>query len=246
MKTILILGATSGMAQALAHQFAREKYHLILAGRDEEELQAMAQDLKIRHRVEVSVRGFDALAYDTHPSFFASCTGEEGAALAGVVLAYGYMTEQKMAQEDFAQARRMMEVNYVSAVSLLELAAAYFEEQKRGFICVLSSVAGDRGRQSNYIYGSSKGALSVYLQGLRNRLFKAGVQVLTVKPGFVDTKMTFGQPGMFLVAKPEDIAKSVSRAVQKGKHTLYTPSFWALILMVIKMVPETVFKRLKL
>ncbi|WP_134703718.1 SDR family oxidoreductase [Ammoniphilus sp. YIM 78166] len=244
MKTILILGATSGMAQAAAQQFAQEKFNLILAGRDLEELEALARDLEIRYEVQVRVEAFDALAYDTHPAFFETCAKE--GTLAGLVLAYGYMADQKQAQARFAESKRMIEVNYLSAVSILEQAASYFKEQRSGFICVISSVAGDRGRQSNYLYGSSKGALTVYLQGLRNRLNAAGVQVLTVKPGFVDTKMTYGQQGMFLVAKPQQIARDISRAVQKKKHTLYTPSFWALIMLIIKMVPETIFKRLKL
>ncbi|MEW9672565.1 SDR family oxidoreductase [Ammoniphilus sp. 3BR4] len=244
MKTVLILGATSGIAKAMAHQLASEKYNLILAGRDLEELELLAGDIEIRHQVRVGIQPFDALAYDQHQAFFDACA--EQALLSGVVLAYGYMAAQQEAQEDFEQARRMMEINYVSAVSILEIAADYMEKRKSGFICVISSVAGDRGRQSNYIYGSTKGALSVYLQGLRNRLFPSGVKVITVKPGFVDTKMTFGQQGMFLVAKPEQVANMMSRAIQKGKDSIYTPSFWTLIMLIIRMVPERIFKRLKL
>ncbi|RXT04519.1 SDR family oxidoreductase [Ammoniphilus sp. CFH 90114] len=244
MKKILILGATSGIAQAIAHHFAKEKTNLILAGRDVSELEAMAQDLQIRHQVEVTPAYFDALDYESHADFIAACT--KNVTLDGVVLAYGYMTSQEEAQENFAEARKMMEINYVSTVSLLERVADYMEQQKKGFICVISSVAGDRGRQSNYIYGSTKGALTVYLQGLRNRLFPSGVQVLTVKPGFVDTKMTFGQQGMFLVAQPQAIARAISKSLAKGKHSLYAPSFWALIMLIIKMIPESIFKRLKL
>lgn len=244
MRTVLILGATSGIAKAMAHQLASEKTNLILAGRDLEELELLAGDIEIRYQVRVSIQHFDALAYDQHQAFFKACA--DHALLSGIVLAYGYMAGQQEAQENFEEAKRMMEINYLSAVSILEIAADYLEKRKNGFICVISSVAGDRGRQSNYIYGSTKGALSVYLQGLRNRLFPSGVKVITVKPGFVDTKMTFGQQGMFLVAKPEQVAKRMSWAIQKGKESIYTPSFWSLIMLIIRMVPERIFKRLKL
>ena len=162
------------------------------------------------------------------------------------MLAYGYLPNQGEAQQDFNEAKMTIDINYTSCVSILEIAARYFEQQKRGFITVISSVAGDRGRQSNYLYGSTKGALSIYLQGLRNRLYPSGVQVLTVKPGFVDTAMTYGQPGMALVAKPEQIARRVVRAIEKGKDTVYTPAFWTLIMFAVRSIPEKVFKRMKM
>jgi decaprenylphospho-beta-D-erythro-pentofuranosid-2-ulose 2-reductase len=245
MKHILIVGATSGIARAIAHQYAKEKHPLILAGRDSGEMERIASDIRIRYRLPVSVKSFDAEAYGTHFAFYTSCV-EEAGVLGGMILAHGYMDDQQSAQENFEKAKKMIDVNFTSCVSILETAARYFEGQRSGFIGVISSVAGDRGRQSNYIYGSSKGALSVYLQGLRNRLFSSGVHVATIKPGFVDTGMTYGMDGLFLVAKPEDVAKRVYESIRKGHDIIYVPGFWASIMFVIKSIPEWIFKRLKL
>src|SRR5262245_32088329 len=156
------------------------------------------------------------------------------------------MAPQGEAQTSFELARRMIDVNYTSAVSLLNLAANYLEAQKAGFICAISSVAGDRGRQSNYIYGSTKAALNTYLEGMRVRLAKVGVPVTTVKPGFVDTRMTRGLPGMFLVAQPERVARDICRAIKKRRSVVYTPWFWWGIMSIICSIPTFVFKRLKL
>ena len=135
---------------------------------------------------------------------------------------------------------------FTSAALLANLAAEYLEPRKRGFLCVLSSVAGDRGRQSNYIYGAAKGGLNIFLQGLRQRLSKSGIVVVTVKPGFTDTAMTWGLPGMFLVASPQKVAHDIYRAVQNGRGTVYTPWFWQIIMTLIKSIPEVVFNRIKL
>jgi short-subunit dehydrogenase len=156
------------------------------------------------------------------------------------------MGDQLRGQEDFAEARQIIEVNYLSYISLLHHAASHFEKRRSGFICALSSVAGDRGRQSNYLYGSSKGALTLYLQGLRNRLSKSGVAVITVKPGIVDTKMTFGKEGLLLMAKPATIASGVFKAVMKRKHSVYLPGFWRWIMLIIRHIPESIFKRMSL
>jgi short-subunit dehydrogenase len=221
---------------------------VILAARDAHELRLAAADLRIRHGVGVAARHFDALDFDSHPAFFDDCAAHSPGGLAGVVLCHGYMAEQQEAQRDPALARRMIDTNFTSAVSVLEHAAAHFERRGRGFICAISSVAGDRGRQSNYLYGSSKGALTVYLQGLRNRMSRCGVPVTTVKPGFVDTGMTWGllEPGSPLVATRERVARDVYRAAARGKDVLYTPWFWRGIMAVITSIPERVFKRMKL
>jgi decaprenylphospho-beta-D-erythro-pentofuranosid-2-ulose 2-reductase len=245
MKSVLILGATSAMARAAANQLAAESYDVILAGRDLDEIGLIAKDIQVRYGIKATPLYFDALSYDSHPAFFNNCL-ELSDELQGVLLAYGYLGDQKKGEQDFAEAKTIMEINYTSCVSILTLAANHFEEKKDGFICALSSVAGDRGRQSNYLYGSAKGALSLYLQGLRNRLAKSGVKVITVKPGFVDTKMTFGLEGMFLVAQPEAIAQAINQALKKSKDVVYTPSFWWAIMTIIKMIPEKLFKRMKL
>jgi short-subunit dehydrogenase len=153
--------------------------------------------------------------------------------------------DQAKGQSDWEEARRILETNFTGCVSLLNILADYFEPRRAGFICALSSVAGDRGRQSNYLYGAAKAGLSAYLQGLRNRLFPAHVKVITVKPGFVDTRMTYGRPGLLLVASPDRVAKGVFRAIVKGKDVVYLPWFWRLIMLIVQSIPEAVFKRLR-
>jgi decaprenylphospho-beta-D-erythro-pentofuranosid-2-ulose 2-reductase len=140
----------------------------------------------------------------------------------------------------------MVAVNYLGAMSVLDQCAGVLAAGGNGFIIGISSVAGDRGRQSNYYYGSAKAGLSAYLSGLRNRLSGQGVHVMTVKPGFVDTAMTYGLEGMFLVASPEDIGRQIVRAVGKRRNTVYLPWFWRYIMLIIRHIPEFVFKRLKL
>jgi short-subunit dehydrogenase len=142
----------------------------------------------------------------------------------------------------------MIDVNYTSAVSLLGLAAAHFASKKTGCICAVSSVAGDRGRQSNFLYGSTKAALTAHLQGLRNRLFRAGVAVVTIKPGFVDTAMTWGlvNPASPLVASPKRVARDMARAIERRANVVYSPWFWRWIMAIIRAIPEPLFKRMKL
>jgi decaprenylphospho-beta-D-erythro-pentofuranosid-2-ulose 2-reductase len=140
----------------------------------------------------------------------------------------------------------MVAVNYLGAMSVLDQCANLLATAGAGFIVGISSVAGDRGRQSNYYYGSAKAGLTAYLSGLRNRLSGQGVQVLTVKPGFVDTAMTYGLEGMFLVASPEDVGRQIVRAVEKRRNTVYLPWFWRYIMLIIRHIPEFLFKRLKL
>src|SRR5205814_6837372 len=138
----------------------------------------------------------------------------------------GYLGDQAAAQADFAEARQIIETNLTGCVSVLNFIANEFESRRSGFICALCSVAGDRGRQSNYLYGAAKGGLAIYLAGLRNRLFGSGVRVLTVKPGFVDTPMTFGRQGLFLVASPEGVARAILTAIQRGQDVASIPWFW--------------------
>ncbi|GAB4074284.1 SDR family oxidoreductase [Barrientosiimonas marina] len=246
---VLILGASSTIAQATAKRLAARKIDLVLAGRRTEQLETMKQDLEIRYQAAVSVKYFDALDFDRHEAFFNEAVKESGG-LSAVLLMYGAMGDQQEAEHSFAVARQMIDVNYTSAVSLLNIAANYFEgQQKRrkrgGFIGAVSSVAGDRGRKSNYIYGSTKAGLSAYMQGLRNRLHKSGVQVLTIKPGTVDTKMieqtADDSP---LIASADKVARDIDRALGKrGRNVVYTPWFWLVIMLVVKLLPESLFKR---
>lgn len=243
-KTIAVLGATSAIARAAAIEFGNRGYNVLLAARDQEENEIIANDISLRCGVEAHALPFDALDFDGHQRFFDACIEAAGDSLDGVLLGFGYMDEQAEAQEDFDSARRTIDVNYTAAVSLLEIFAKYFEQHRRGFIAAVSSVAGDRGRQSNYTYGSSKAALTTYLAGLRNRLYHAGVPVTTIKPGFVDTKMTFGRPGLFLVASPEKAGAGIYKAIAKRKNTVYVPFFWRFIMLIIQHVPEWQFKKM--
>ena len=244
-RPVLILGATSAIARGAASAFAARGHALYLAGRDEEELERVASDLRIRHHVEVRCGHFDAEDYASHGAFVERVRAEAGG-LHGVLLAFGYLAERagaRGAEEGAAAIAR----NLTGAVSVLEHCAAVLESREGGgFIIGVSSVAGDRGRQSNYLYGAAKGGLSVYLQGLRNRLHPAGVRVLTVKPGFVDTRMTYGMPGLFLVARPASVGASIVRALERGREVVYVPWFWRYVMLAVRLIPEPVFKRLKL
>ena len=242
---VLILGATSAIARGSAAAFARRGHPLYLAGRDLDELRRDAADLQVRYGVEVLFGSFDAEATDAHAAFLERVVGEMGE-LAGVVVAFGYLGSQSLAATDLDETMAIINRNFVGAVSILNLCAARMEEGKHGFIVGLASVAGDRGRQSNYTYGAAKGAFALYLQGLRNRLFPSGVRVLTVKPGFVDTGMTFGMPGLFLVATPQYVGERIARALERGRDVLYVPWFWRYIMLIITHIPEVIFKRLKL
>ena len=243
-KPVLILGATSAIARGTAAAFAARGHALYLASRDLDELQRSAADLHIRYGVEVRYGLFDAEATATHAEFLEKVIAEMHG-LEGVVLAFGYLGDQ-MAARDFKQGARVIAANFTGAVSILSECASYFEPQKRGFIIGISSVAGDRGRQSNYVYGAAKGGLSLFLQGLRNRLFASGVRVITIKPGFVDTAMTFGLPGLFLVASPQKIGEDIVNTLKKSADVVYLPGFWRFIMLIIKHVPEPIFKRMKL
>ncbi|MDZ4861545.1 MAG: SDR family oxidoreductase [Candidatus Hydrogenedentes bacterium] len=245
--TVVVLGVTSAIARALAGEFARRGHDLIVCARDSEETNAIACDLELRHGVRVVAKTFDAEAFETHAAFVDECVRDGNSSLEGVVLGFGFMEEQPVMQKDFAIARRTIDVNVNATISLCELFAAHLEPMRRGFIAGISSVAGDRGRQSNYIYGASKAAMTTYLQGLRNRLHPHGVHVITLKPGFVDTKMTWGLPlpGP-LVASPERAARDMHDAIMRGKNVAYIPWFWRYIMLIIRAIPEWQFKKMKM
>jgi short-subunit dehydrogenase len=243
-EAVLILGATSAIARATAATFAARGDNLYLASRDGEELRRIAADLRLRYGVEVHHGLFDAEVTDTHESFFKAVVAVMPN-LSGVVLAFGYLGDQQAARNPDLGAK-IIASNFTGAASILGYCANYFEPLHYGFIIGISSVAGDRGRQSNYAYGAAKGALSLYLQGLRNRLHSSGVRVVTIKPGFVDTAMTYGLPGLFLVASPQYIGECIVRSLDKSADVVYLPWFWRYIMLVIKLIPEPIFKRMKL
>lgn len=244
-KSVLILGASSPIARATAIEFAKKGYALFLAGREIEDIERIGEDIKIRFQVPVKWGIFNAIAYETHASFIHNVSKVMGG-LEGVYVGFGMTGDQSKAVVDFVEAHRIIQTNYIGAVSALTHAGQLLANSQKGFIIGISSVAGERGRQSNYVYGSAKAGLTVFLQGLRNRLFHLGVHVLTVKPGFVDTSMTYGKEGVILNAAPENIGRSIVKAVEKRKNEVYLPWFWGMIMGVVKAIPESIFKRLRM
>lgn len=241
---ILILGANSDMAKAAAKRFAEEGYSLYMASRNTAELSKTCQDIHLRYGVEAKPLIFDARAFDTHKHFYQSIENKP----AGVIVAFGTMYDQVEAEQDFSLARDMLETNYLGAVSIIEIIAKDFVLSDHGFIVGISSVAGDRGRQSNYIYGSSKAAFSTYLAGLRHRLYATDIHVITVKPGFVSTKMTahLDLPKK-LTAQPEEIASRLYKATQKNKSgTIYIKPVWRAIMLIVVLLPSFIFNKTKM
>jgi len=243
MKNILILGATSDMAQAIARKFAAEGWSLTLAARNTDLLEPIAGDLKVRANTTVEALRFDATDFDHHAAFYESLPTRPDV----VICVFGYMGDQMAARSDFEEAHRTIDINFTGAVSILNVVADDFEKRGHGTIAGVSSVAGDRGRQSNYIYGSAKAGFTAYLSGLRNRLAKKGVHVMTVKPGFCRTKMTenLELPGA-LTAEPEQVAEAVFKGVQNKRNVVYTLWMWRWIMLIIRHIPEFLFKRMGL
>lgn len=240
MSYVLIIGASSDIAGAVAREYAKHGYDLFLAARRPEELGAFGNDISIRYGKNARPVYFDALDYKSHQAFYDALDPKPE----GVVCAVGYLGDQDKAQQDFTETDRIIQTNYTGCVSILNIIANDFEQRKSGFIVGISSVAGDRGRKKNYIYGSAKAAFTAYLSGLRNRLYEAGVQVLTVKPGFVDTKMIKGMDTpQKLTAQPEEVARDIYKAQSSGQDVLYTTWVWRYIMAIINAIPESVFKK---
>ncbi|GKT13004.1 MAG: decaprenylphospho-beta-D-erythro-pentofuranosid-2-ulose 2-reductase [Thiomicrorhabdus sp.] len=244
-KNILIIGATSAIAQATIRLYAEQKNNLYLLGRNREQLASIASDAKVRGANQARFQAFDVNQFDSHEAIINSVF-KHFDTLDIVLIAHGTLPDQEACQQSTQVMLQEFNTNAISTISLLTLLANHFEAQKKGSIAVITSVAGDRGRQSNYVYGAAKGMVSIFLQGLRNRLSPANVQVLDIKPGFVDTPMTADFKKGALWAKPEQIAKAIVKGIDRNKDTLYTPFFWADIMFIIRNIPEWIFKRLKL
>ncbi|RAJ79303.1 hypothetical protein CLV59_106364 [Chitinophaga dinghuensis] len=243
MASVLILGAGSDMAVAIAREFAAKKYDILLAGRNSQALVPLQQDLQIRFNVKATVHDFDALAFDTHTAFYKSLPQIPDI----TICVFGYLGEQEKAQEDWQESARIIHTNYTGAVSILNVVAESYAASGKGVIVGISSVAGERGRMSNYMYGSAKAGFTAYLSGLRNRLFHKGVHVMSVQPGFVNTRMTqhLKLPPV-ITGQPEDVAAAIYKGVVKKKNTIYVKWHWRYIMLIIKSIPEGIFKKLKL
>lgn len=246
MASVLILGATSGIGKAVAAEFARHGKSLVLAARDRSELEAVTTDLSLRYGVATCAIELDALDSAGREQSLHRAWQSCGESCEGAVMSIGYLGSPSRAEREWAEAKQVLDVNFTAHIALLQWLARQFASQGSGYICVVSSVAGDRGRQSNALYCAAKGGLNIYLQALRNRMHHQGVRVLTVKPGYVDTGMTYGKPGMFLVAAPERVAKDIYHGIEHRRDVIYTPWFWRFVMLAVRLIPERFFKKLRL
>jgi decaprenylphospho-beta-D-erythro-pentofuranosid-2-ulose 2-reductase len=243
METVLILGATSDIGIAIAKKFAEQKYNVQLAARNPQQLEALQSDIKIRYQVDCSLHAFDALQYNTHADFFESLNPKPDVTIS----IFGVMDEEEDAFNNWDIARRMIDTNFTGVVSIFNIIAKHYISLKKGTLIGISSVAGDRGRASKLIYGSSKAALNAYLSGLRNQCFKDNVHVMTVKPGFVYTRMTEHLPlPKPLTSTPAEVANIVYKGFEKKQNVIYVKWFWRYIMLIIKNIPEFQFKKMKL
>jgi short-subunit dehydrogenase len=243
MKYVLILGGKSDIGKAIAKQFASLGFGIYLGARKCDTLQKDCTDLEIRYNVQAKPVEFDALKTDSHKSFFENLDPKPFCTVSVI----GYLGDQKKGQNNFAETKKIIDTNFTALTSILNIVANYYEQENKGSIIGVSSVAGDRGRKSNYLYGSAKAGFTAYLSGLRNRLSSHNIQVLTVKPGFVNTKMTENMDlPEKLTAEPEEVGKAVVKGFLKKRNVIYTKGIWKLIMLVIIHIPEMVFKRLSL
>lgn len=242
---LMIIGATSAIAHEAARQFAADGAEFFLVGRDPDKLAAVQRDLDVRGAGRVVLHTLDLNDLAQHEALIAAAYGAMGA-LDAVLIAHGTLPDQARAQADVEATLQEFTTNALTYISLLTLLAGRFEQQRRGCIAVIASVAGDRGRGSNYVYGAAKGAVSLFASGLRARLSKAGVAVVTIKPGFVDTPMTAHLKKNPLYASPATVGRRIYVAMLKGEDVVYAPWFWRYIMWIIRLIPERVFKRLSL
>jgi len=244
LKKVVVLGATSGIALAAQKQLARLGCEMLLVARFPQRLAAVQADLLVRGAKQVLTYSADLASIESHADVFDFvCRSFSG--YDTVLLAYGSMHEQKESEGSIDTLLEEVHVNYVSAAAILTLFAADLEQRRSGCIAAITSVAGDRGRRSNYVYGSAKGALSIFLQGLRCRLHPAGVKVMTIKPGPTQTAMTDHLSSVTRFADPEAVARDIVRALERrAPDVLYTPKVWRYVMSAVEHIPETIFKRL--
>jgi len=244
-RRVLVLGASSGIAQAVIRRLASQGAQLFLVARSAERLAAVAADARVRGAKEVLTHPQDLDDVDAHPSLL-----DRAFAALGTVdltfVAYGVLGTSEDCERDIALTQRVLLTDFAAPALFCQALAMRLVGQGTGTLAVLGSVAGDRGRKSNYAYGGAKGGLAVFLAGLRQRLYRHGVHVLTVKPGWVDTPMTASLRKNALYAKPDRVAGDILRAVEEGEDILYTPGFWRLVMGIVKAIPERIFKRFSL
>jgi decaprenylphospho-beta-D-erythro-pentofuranosid-2-ulose 2-reductase len=242
---VLIVGATSAIAGETAKQFAKEGAHLFLTGRNPDRLAAVAEDLRVRGAAWVETAALDVAHVASHGPVIDSAISSLGVIDVALV-AHGTLPNQKRCQEQVEETVEVLHLNFTATIALLTLLANRLESQRYGCLAVITSVAGSRGRRTNYVYGAAKGGVEIFLQGLRGRLFQSNVTVLTIKPGLVDTPMTAGLRKNALYADAGRVGRGINRAIVRRKDVVYLPWFWRPIMAVLTSLPESVFKRLPL
>lgn len=243
MRHILIIGAGSDIALPLELMYAKAGYGLYLASRDLSRLNSDASLIRTQYPVDVTAFRFDVTETDTHRQFYEALPEKP----IGVICLAGILGDQKVSEKEFREARNVIDANFTGLVSIVHIAAEDLERRKEGFIVGVSSVAGEKGRLSNYVYASAKAGFTAFLSGLRNRLHESSVQVLTVHPGFIRTKMIEGRKTIgWITARPEEVARDIFLAQQSGKDFIYSKWFWRYIMLMFKMIPESIVKRLDL
>lgn len=242
-RRILVFGATSAICQALLRLYAAESANLFLAGRDREKLAATADDLTVRGATVGGMKAYDFKDWQQHEQ----CIGEARDCLGEIdliVIAHGTLPEQRECEISAAVTRDCLEDNFLSAAIILQQSAELFDTQRRGTIALLSSVAGDRGRKSNYTYGAAKAGLDTLAQGLRGRFAGSAIEVVTIKPGMVATPMTAAMRQGLLWSTPEKIAPVMQRAIERGRPVCYAPGYWRVIMWIIRAIPAGLLARL--
>lgn len=241
MNSVLILGATSDVGKALALQYHKKGFELLLAARNTIEVESFLASWSDNQNTQVV--SFEATDFLNHQEWVNRLTRLPSI----TICLFGYLGDHNKALTNWKETHQIIDSNYTGAVSILNVIANAYEGRKEGVIVGVSSVAGERGRQSNYFYGSAKAGFTTYLSGLRNRLAKTGVHVLTVKPGFINTRMTaqLNLPKL-LTATANQVATQIIRAVGAKRNTIYVLSVWFWIMVIIRLIPEFIFKKLKL
>lgn len=245
MKNILIIGAASAIAEQCARLWAARGERLFLVGRDTDRLETIAMDLRIRGAAQVNTYIMDANDYEQHSAMLGAADQTTGG-IDTVFIAHGTLADQKSCEQSVEATMAEIKTNALSTIALLTVIANQFESKKTGTIAVISSVAGDRGRASNYVYGSAKAMVTAFASGLRQRLHKTNVAVVTIKPGFVDTPMTTRFKKGLLWAQPLAVAAKIVKAIDLKKNEIYTPSFWRAVMIVIKCLPQALFNKILL
>jgi len=246
MQNVLIIGATSAIATATARRFASDGSRLFLVARNSHNLNELQKDIEVRGAESVATFQLDALEFEQHEKMIAAATEFLGP-IDVALICHGTLPDQEACEKNWELASEAITVNGSSTLSMLTGLSKIMIEQERGCLAVVTSVAGDRGRQPNFVYGAAKSLVSTYLQGLRGTLFSKGVHVVDIRPGFVDTPMTahIDEKGL-LFSSPDKVADIIVNAIHKKKHTVYAPGYWRLILFIVNLLPEVIFKRLKI